>query len=133
MILDVGSGLNSMGDVNIDIDLSRRIGVFILADAQFLPFKDNCFDMVRATHVIEHLENPLRFINDAYRITNEQLLIICPHKYALKAKFEGHLWSFNVKWFEKALQSLGIMSYRIRTTFYMIFPYEIIVEVKKVL
>ena len=55
-----------------------------------------------------------------------------PHKYSLKAKFEGHLWSFNVKWFEKALQSRGIMSYRIRTTFYIIFPYEIIVEVKKV-
>ncbi|MBU1173401.1 MAG: class I SAM-dependent methyltransferase [Proteobacteria bacterium] len=120
-----------MGDVNIDLDLSRRRGIFILADAQFLPFKNNCFNMIRATHVIEHLQNPLQFINDAYRVTKDQLLIICPHKYALKAKYNGHLWGFNVRWFEKALQTLGIHSYRIRTTFYAVIPYEIIVEVKK--
>lgn len=41
----------------------------IVADAQqVLPYKDNSFDVVMATHVIEHLEKPKNAVAEIYRI-----------------------------------------------------------------
>lgn len=63
MILDVGCGCNPRGDVNINIDRSvpkqKLMPNFILADAQYLPLRDKCFSLVYASHVIEHVQDPL--------------------------------------------------------------------------
>ena len=39
-----------------------------MRDAQYLPFRSDVFDMVLAHHVVEHLERPGRFIEEAYRV-----------------------------------------------------------------
>lgn len=43
-------------------------GVLAVADAGNLPFKEECFDLVIAHQVIEHLENPEQFILEASRV-----------------------------------------------------------------
>lgn len=70
--LHLGCGKNILeGWVNLD---SRRMpGVDIVADldgcsAAPLPFEDNSVDEFLASHVIEHLVNPLPFMEELYRI-----------------------------------------------------------------
>jgi SAM-dependent methyltransferase len=40
----------------------------VVADATSLPLDDNSFDCVAAFEVMEHLENPIRLIEEAYRV-----------------------------------------------------------------
>ncbi len=54
-------------------ELARRKGYgdvceFITASATELPFADNCFDLIMANDVIEHLAEPERSLQEAYRV-----------------------------------------------------------------
>jgi ubiquinone/menaquinone biosynthesis C-methylase UbiE len=40
----------------------------VLANAERLPFKDDTFDFVIASHVLEHSEDPVRFISEMERV-----------------------------------------------------------------
>ena len=44
---------------------------FILIESKDLPFKDNQFDFVYASHVIEHIEDVSHFINELQRISKQ--------------------------------------------------------------
>jgi SAM-dependent methyltransferase len=41
---------------------------FVEADGQNLPFEDKSFDYVICTHVLEHVEDPIAFVNEQARI-----------------------------------------------------------------
>ena len=64
-ILDVGSGANPHGDVNLDIytgysphaEMNIKKPT-IRADAHYLPFQNEMFDGVYCSHALEHLTNP---------------------------------------------------------------------------
>jgi len=61
-----------------------RLGIsdrFVVLDAHHLPFKDSVFEEVGASHVIEHLNNPLLFLKECYRVLkpNGKLHIWCPN------------------------------------------------------
>jgi SAM-dependent methyltransferase len=43
---------------------------FVVADGQYLPFKDKSFDYVIASHVLEHVENPQKFISELMRVAS---------------------------------------------------------------
>ncbi len=84
--LDVGcergfivNALRETGIEAVGIDISRYALVRgvgksrgylceALADSHSLPFKDGSFDLVTSHYVIEHLENPSRFIQDTRRV-----------------------------------------------------------------
>lgn len=54
------------------IERARRLipaGKFIVGDAKSLPFKDETFDIVLCTEVIEHVESPSRAIKELFRVT----------------------------------------------------------------
>lgn len=57
-------------------------GKFVLASALDLPFKDNSFDIVLCTEVIEHVEYPEKAINELIRVTKPKgkILITTPNK-----------------------------------------------------
>lgn len=75
--LDVGCGGHPKGDVNVDIYAPSNIpNNFILASAEYLPFKKNIFDLVYSSYVIEHCLNPAQFIEDQVRCSKEKVLII---------------------------------------------------------
>jgi len=66
--LNIGCKETSFGDVNIDIDHNTCSDS--IADVLNLPFKDNTFDLVLFTDVIEHIpENTeLRALSEIYRV-----------------------------------------------------------------
>jgi ubiquinone/menaquinone biosynthesis C-methylase UbiE len=131
LILDAGSGPHPMGDINVDLDLNKKTENFVRAYTQYLPFKNDIFDFVRASHLIEHVSNPLKLINELYQVSRKEVQIICPQRFGSHSKRDDYAWFFNVHWFEKVMGLLRIASFRIRSSFYSLRPYEIHVQIKK--
>lgn len=105
-ILDIGCGLNPKGDVNIDSNRSipreKPIPNFILADAQYLPFKDKSFSLAYASHVIEHIPNPLQALKEWNRVT-KIVQIYTPSAFDLDQTKE-HIFTWNIFTFKNMLQ-----------------------------
>ena len=76
--LDVGCGMHHRGTVNIDISAYGRPD--IIADAQYLPFKDRTFDLIIAYDLIEHLDDDMKFICKASRVLKDkgELRLVTP-------------------------------------------------------
>jgi SAM-dependent methyltransferase len=100
-ILDIGCGYtankyaNTIADVQ---DLSRfyKDKNFIRITEKKLPFKDNEFDFVITSHVIEHVEDFQFFINEIERIS-KQGYIELPTRLGDNIVFENlkdHVWWF---------------------------------------
>lgn len=87
-ILDVACGLGvllesiknpTVKKTGIDIDpecieISRQFlpdADLRVADACNLPFQDNTFDLVTATCILEHVDNPTAMIRETYRVCKE--------------------------------------------------------------
>ncbi|MBI2625269.1 MAG: class I SAM-dependent methyltransferase [Candidatus Nealsonbacteria bacterium] len=51
---------------------------FMEADIENLPFKDNSFDLVVASHVLEHIPNFEKGLSEIYRVTKDKALIALP-------------------------------------------------------
>lgn len=148
MILDVGCGTFPKGDVNVDIDMeskfhrpfvlrkgmAKRFKNFIIADACHLPFRNDTFDSVYSTHVIEHMKNPVVFFKELIRVTKNMVFLKCPHRY-WRPQQESHLSFLNVKWFHEALKNFP---HKVELTWqplqkipFFSFPCEISVEIFK--
>jgi ubiquinone/menaquinone biosynthesis C-methylase UbiE len=122
VILDVGCGSFPRGDVNVDLrnrkfaDSKRhfvlnakKIKNFVLADGHFLPFKNNCFEKVVSHHVIEHVLNPYRFLEELIRVSKEEVEVVCPHRLrepkGARAKYHRNF--FSTGWFKKTVALLS--------------------------
>jgi predicted SAM-dependent methyltransferase len=55
LVLDIGCGENKKGHIGIDIRETKVVD--IVADARFLPFRDESFDSVYSSHTIEHFSH----------------------------------------------------------------------------
>lgn len=71
-ILDIGCGHNPRGNYGIDkyVDLkSTKDFHFKKWDVENgLPYPDNFFDKIISYSVLEHLHNPVKFIQECYRV-----------------------------------------------------------------
>lgn len=66
----------------------------ICADAQHLPFEDNCFDIAIATAVIEHVPDPDKMLAEAHRVLEREgiLILTTPDRFWEHiATMVGHL------------------------------------------
>ena len=81
MKLNVGAGTEILqGYINLDI--VNLVGTDIVADVnKKLPFKDNYFDEILASDIIEHVDNVPKVIKELHRIlkTGGKLKIKVPH------------------------------------------------------
>lgn len=75
---------------------------FVVADGETLPFKNKSFDYVIASHILEHVDNPERFVAKLMRVANAGY-IETPSE--LGEKLFG--WSFH-KWIVR-LENDGIV------------------------
>jgi len=75
-ILNIGSGEMKYGDVKIDIYRTKTVNV--IASAESLPFRSDCFDTVFSRCVFEHLPNALDSLLEQKRVckTGGQIEII---------------------------------------------------------
>jgi ubiquinone/menaquinone biosynthesis C-methylase UbiE len=68
LTLNLGAGtLNrERGEVGYDINLACKPD--ICGDASSLPFKDESFDDIKAVHVLEHIDNIVKAMDECYRV-----------------------------------------------------------------
>jgi SAM-dependent methyltransferase len=103
--LDVGCGSHPKGHVNIDVNRTitkqKRVPTFILADAQNLPFRDSCFSLIYACHVIEHLPNPLQALREWKRVAGS-VEIYTPSAFDLD-QTKDHIYTWNFHTFKNIL------------------------------
>ena len=66
--VDVGCGPNCMeGFVGLDcIKFNDKVEYVVNLDKESLPFREDSVDYFLANHVIEHLNNPLSFLEECY-------------------------------------------------------------------
>ena len=79
LVLDVGSGGNPYPRSDVLLDRLTGDGhrngesmmidrSCVFGDAQRMPFKDNAFDFVIASHILEHMAHPETFISELQRV-----------------------------------------------------------------
>ena len=98
-VLDIGCGYtaNEFATTICDTqDLSKfyKTKDFIKLDDKILPFKDNHFDFVIASHVLEHVDDPKFFISELERVSTKGYIEL-PTKLEDNLVFENkkdHLW-----------------------------------------
>lgn len=77
-VLNLGSGIGqfdhylSKGVKAINVDISPSIrNLHVIADAHFLPFKGNCFDIVYSIAVLEHVQKPWVVADEICRVLRQ--------------------------------------------------------------
>ena len=105
-VLDVGCGINKFpGAIGIDINPSTAADVLCDLDRFPYPFADRAFDQLRAIHVIEHLTDVIRAMEEFHRLVRPggRVHIATPH-YTDFSSFcdpthKHHLNSFSFRYF----------------------------------
>lgn len=152
-ILEIGSGGGSIlkrlsdlsfGDNLYSIEISktavetihqRNIKSLVeckLFDGYNIPYKDNKFDLVILTHVIEHLEYPRKMLYEASRVANYVFVEVpLEDNSRLKKDFVfnrvGHINFYNPKTIRRLVQTcdLEVLSQVITIPSYMIYKYSL--------
>ncbi len=105
-VLDVGCGINKYpGAIGVDRNPQTRADVIADLDHFPFPFRDACFREIRAIHVIEHMADVVKTLEEFHRLLspNGRAVIITPH-YTDFSSFcdpthRWHLNSFSLRYF----------------------------------
>jgi SAM-dependent methyltransferase len=105
-ILDIGCGINKYpGAIGLDRSASTRADVIADLDCFPYPLRDSSFREVRAIHVIEHVSDVIRMMEEVHRLLapGGRVFIATPH-YTDFSSFcdpthRWHLNSFSLRYF----------------------------------
>lgn len=132
-VLDIGGGVGTFGKIfktkkyvnlNIFADSDTK-GTFRNADVKIdlnnfkkLPFKNNSFDLVVLSQVLEHLFYPEKVIEEVKRVSKKYILVGLPNEVALHLRIKllkgestigysrhGHHYMFNFDVTEKFIKT----------------------------
>lgn len=105
MVLEIGSGHNPMYRSNVltdkfSDDNSHRCGdirlhphqTFVEGEGEHLPFEDGAFDYVICNQVLEHADDPARFINEIMRVGRRGYIETPSMLGELMFPKESHKW-----------------------------------------
>jgi SAM-dependent methyltransferase len=106
LVLDVGCGINKYpGAIGLDKNPHTRADVIADLDHFPFPFRDNSFGEVRAVHVIEHVADVIRAMEEFHRllIPGGRAFLVTPH-YTDFSSFcdpthRWHLNSYSLRYF----------------------------------
>jgi SAM-dependent methyltransferase len=115
--LDVGCGINKKpGAIGVDLNRGSRADVIADLDRFPYPFRDSSFDALQAVHVIEHLSDVIRSMEEFHRLVRGggEVLIVTPH-YTDFSSFcdpthRWHLNSFSMRYFGQDNAGYGYYS-----------------------
>jgi SAM-dependent methyltransferase len=133
LVLDAGCGKNShislvtkrchfnlvgLDIFRPDLERARRNNAYddtLVGDVTYLPFKDNCFDIAAAIHVVEHLEKPNgdKMLCELERVSKWLVLVACPvGKFAQDAYGGNPYQEHKYVWSIEELQEKGFKEMR---------------------
>lgn len=106
--LDVGAGRGFLAeqlvkagctvsalDIDIPANYSEEDGyTFVRGTAEAIPFPDNSFDTVTCCHVLEHVRNVDKAVQELIRVTKRQLLIALPRQREYRYTADLHVHFF---------------------------------------
>lgn len=78
------------------VDISSKLKPDVIASVEKLPFKKEKFDVVKATELFEHVENPEKGINECIRVLKKggHFIITMPFLYPVHADpFDFQRWT----------------------------------------
>jgi len=115
--LDVGCGINKLpGSIGIDRNPASRADVICELDQFPYPFRDSSFDRLQAVHVIEHVGDVMKTMEEFHRLLKPggEALIVTPH-YTDFSSFcdpthRWHLNSFSLRYFGEDNAGYGYYS-----------------------
>ena len=124
-ILDIGCGRNKIpGALGLDIDPEAHPDFLHDLNIHPYPVKDNEFDKIYAKHVIEHVLDPLKFLQECYRILKPagSIFIETPHFSSRVAYSEAdHKRFFSYFMFNSLLSKTKFTKIKQKITFYKTF------------
>ena len=105
-VLDVGCGINKFpGAIGIDHNPASRADVLADLDRFPYPFRDSSFDQIRVIHVIEHVSDVIRAMEEFHRLgrAGAHVIVVTPH-YTDFSSFcdpthRHHLNSYSFRYF----------------------------------
>ena len=111
-MLDVGCGNKPKGDVNIDVSRSllsakKRANNFVVADAAFLPFKNEAFDVAFSAFTIEHVKDPFLALKEMCRVAKRKAIVRYFCKWGNGTSATNYTHFFDEKWLQNAASTLG--------------------------
>lgn len=95
-VLNVGSGCDSGGDVNLDVvDRSYCVNNFVLGSGEDLSqFEEKEFSVAYAHHVLEHVEDPDKMLSEMDRVA-DNVIVTVPNPMFPNAYLNAdHKWVF---------------------------------------
>jgi len=128
-VLDIGSGHNPYEKADVlceryleDVERTGHVKIdarpFVIATLEFLPFKDESFDLVTCSHVLEHVDNPRRAFEEIKRV-GKSAYVVTPswvaenymyrkryHKSIVMSSF-GKVYIIHNKYFGRTLARAG--------------------------
>lgn len=115
--LDVGCGINKVsGAIGIDRNPASCADVLVDVDQVPYPFRDSSFDKLQAVHVIEHVSDVLRTMEEWHRLVRSggEVFIVTPH-YTDFSSFcdpthKWHLNSYSLRYFGEDHGGFGYYS-----------------------
>jgi SAM-dependent methyltransferase len=115
LALDVGCGGGYLQEVGVSravgIDISNGQAVTIVASAEFLPFRDQCFQLLFAGEVIEHLNDPGRALKDWVRVLGKggRMIVSTPNGLLVSRVWNpDHRRMFSPRDLKNAIGLLGL-------------------------
>ncbi|MCW3130382.1 MAG: class I SAM-dependent methyltransferase [Methanophagales archaeon] len=89
-VLDVGCGLGLLKKYLDNCKVNRYIGldvdgkIDVHGSVYDLPFKDEIFDTVVMSEVLEHLEHPLDALREVKRVCKSRIILSVPNPYSVQ-------------------------------------------------
>jgi len=109
----------------------------LVCDVCHLPFKSGSFEQVYASHILEHVDNPVQALKEMLRVSRKAVTVKVPHMLSAVAKqdtpypFDKHKNVFRRKWFAEVLKNYGFTCKTNQQPWLLFFarPYEIEVTI----
>ncbi len=117
--LDVGCGGGYLKEIGVSevvgIDITTSRAVTVIASAEYLPFRDQSFELLFAGEVIEHLSEPGRALKDWVRVLGKagRVIISTPNGILVDRSWNpDHRRMFTARDLRHAIELLGFGTIR---------------------
>ena len=102
-VLDIGCGYSANKYANVicdtqDLKNFYKDKKFVRLSDKILPFRDNEFDFVVASHVLEHVQDPVLFLSEIQRVSKNSYVMVESYRNE-KELFNLQCWALTCESF----------------------------------